>query len=654
MEDKRPDPNELLAQIRQEEEDISDLKKKSGRGKLKIYLGYCAGVGKTYHMLQEAAANKNNGDDVAIAIVETHKRAETEALISGLEIIPRKTIEYSGLTLEEMDIDAVLKRKPALALVDELAHSNVPGSRHLKRYQDVEELLIAGIDVFTTLNIQHLESMVDIVQQVTGVKVTETVPDKVLELADEVELVDLTPEKLLERLKEGKVYIPKKAEQAMHRFFKKGNLLALRELSLHYTARHVDEDVREHMQKHAIPGPWPVGSRLLVSISSSPTSERLLRFTHRMAQELDAEWFAAYVASPQQVDLNEKARTQLDKNIRLAEELGARVIQLKGIAVADEILNFARSKNVTLIIAGSSRRSKTDQILKGSIITELVKKSGSISVLITGEDQAAVTATGKIFPAMNRNYWAYLYSALAIAITTWIGLLLRPSIEPINIGMLLLLPAIGSGVVWGIRVGLFASITAVCVFDFFFVTPYYTMRVTDLKYLPSFIVFVFVAVFISFLAKSIKQETERSGHRERFVYALYSFSRDIIAAGNLAAILHQAARHIAEAFESNVSIFLPDNSGKLHLKARDREDITLSDTELAIAAWVFKNGQPAGHGTNTLTSTAWYYLPLKVQEKSVGVIGIKVIDQGNYLTQEQDQLFKSFASVVALAVVKEK
>ena len=386
MAEKRPDPNELLAQIKQEEEDVAELKKKGDRGKLKIFLGYCAGVGKTYRMLQEAAANKISKVDVVIAIVETHKRSETEALVSGLEIIPRKAIEYSGLALEEMDTDAVLSRRPALALVDELAHSNVPGSRHLKRYQDVEELLNAGIDVFTTLNIQHIESMVDIVQQISGIKVAETVPDRIITLADQVELVDLTPEKLLERLREGKVYIPKKAEQAMHRFFKIGNLLALRELSLHYTARQVDDDVREHMKKNAISGPWPVGSRVLVSISASSTSERLLRFTHRMAQDLDAEWFAAYVSSPQQVDLGEKARLQLDKNIRLAEDLGARVVQLKGVAVADEILAFARSRNVTLIVAGSSRRSHAEQILKGSIINELVKKSGSISVLITGEE----------------------------------------------------------------------------------------------------------------------------------------------------------------------------------------------------------------------------------------------------------------------------
>ena len=605
-------------------------------------------------MLQDAAANKNSGVDVVVALVETHKRSETEAMVSGLEIIPRKTIEYSGLALEEMDTDAVLKRKPVLALVDELAHSNVPGSRHLKRYQDVEELLNAGIDVFTTLNIQHLESMVDIVQQITGVKVAETVPDRVMALADEVELVDLTQEKLLERLREGKVYIPKKAEQAMHRFFKIGNLLALRELSLHYTARQVDEDVREHMQKHAIPGPWPVGSRVLVSISSSPSSERLLRFTHRMAQELDAEWFAAYVSSPQQVDLGEKARLQLDKNIRLAEELGARVVQLKGVAVADEILNFARSKNVTLIVAGPSRRSKAEQILKGSIIDELVSKSGSISVLITGDEGPEKASAGKFFQIRKRGYKAYLASLLAIAATAWIGWLLRDSIEPVNIGMLLLLPAIGSGVLWGVRVGLFASILGVCVFDFFFIPPYFTMRVSDLRYLPSFIVFIFVSVFISFLAKSVKQEAERSRHRERFVYSLYSFSRDIIAAEDLAATLSQATRHTAEAFESHVGIFLPDNSKKLHLRSRNNEDIVVSETELAVATWVYKNGIPAGRGTNTLASSPWYFLPLKIQEKTIGAIGLRSKDPAKFLTQEQDQLFKSMASIIALAVVNAK
>ncbi|MGA2091511.1 MAG: sensor histidine kinase KdpD, partial [Endomicrobiales bacterium] len=351
MDEKRPNPDELLEKAHQEEGEYTNPRKK---GKLTIFLGFCAGVGKTYRMLQEAQTAKKNGIVVAVGIAETHGRLETDALLAGLDIIPRKRVEYSGIVLEEMDIDSIISRHPAIVLVDELAHSNAPGSRHEKRYQDVEELLNTGIDVYSTINIQHIESLIDVVQQTSGVRVTETVPDRILAIADEVELIDVTPEKLIERLKEGKVYIPKKAEQAMHQFFRKGNLLALRELSLRYTARQVDEDAQDYMLKYAVPGPWPVGSRLLTGISPSPSSERLIRFTYRMAQDLNAEWYAVFVESPQQVDMKERDRLQLDKNIRLAEELGAMVILLKGTDVSQEMLSFAKSKNVTLIVVGPS------------------------------------------------------------------------------------------------------------------------------------------------------------------------------------------------------------------------------------------------------------------------------------------------------------
>jgi len=649
MEAKRPNPDEILAQIKENDGDSITASKK---GRLKIFLGYCPGVGKTYRMLQEAGANRKNGVDVVIAMAMTHGRSETQALLAGLEAIPLKKIEYSGLSLEEMDIDAVLARKPVIALVDEFAHTNAPGSRHAKRYQDVEELLNAGIDVYTTLNIQHIESLVDIVQQTSGVKVSETVPDSMLELADEVELVDLTPEKLIERLKEGKVYIPKKAEQAMRQFFKKGNLLALRELSLHYTAKHVDDDARLYMGNHAAPGPWPVGSRVLVGITASSSSERLLRFTHRMSQDLNAEWFAVYVQSPQQLQTGQQARLQMDKNIRLAEELGAQVVSLQGSNVADEILGFARENNVTLIVAGPSRRTIADRVLKGSVLDKLINNCGPINVLIAGtnsyekEDEIKYTFMRKI------DYRAYAASFLAIAVTIALGWLVRSKIEPVNIGMLLLLPAIASGLLWGIRVGIFASFFAVAAFDFFFVPPYMTFRISDIRYLPSFIVFMLVSVIISYLAKSVRQEAESSRHRERFIYSLYSFSRAIMAAEGLTEILERAVKSISEAFESDTAIFLPDKSGRVHLKEKSKHDISLSGSEMAVAAWVYGNGQPAGKSTGTLSSALWYYMPLKLQDKTIGVIGLKSVDPDKFLTPEQDQLLESFASIVALSIAK--
>jgi len=521
----------------------------------------------------------------------------------------------------------------------------------MKRFQDVEELLKAGIDVFSTINIQHVESLIDAVAQISGVKVAETVPDRILEMADEVELVDLTPEKLLERFKEGKVYVPKKAEQAMHQFFKKGNLMALRELSLHYTAKHVDEDVREYAEKHAVSGPLPVGARLLVGITASISSARLIRFTHRMAQDMDAEWFAVYVESIQQLEVDEKARVRLDKNIRIAEELGANVVILKGNNVADEILNFSKEKNVTLIIAGPSRRTLFDRLVKGDVLDKMISSSQHINVLIAraGMHEKEPLKENKL---KRIDYKSYFMSFIAIALTAAAGLFLRSKLEPMNIAMLLLLPAIASGILGGIRVGLFASIMAVAAFDFLFVPPYLTLRISDVRFLPSFLVFILVSVVTSYFAKSVRQEAERSRHRERFVYSLYSFTKAIMTAEGLDDIFNRSVKSISDAFESNVVIFVPDNKGKLQLKARDRDDIFLNETENAVAAWVFNNGQPAGKNTDTLSSAIWYYLPLKVQEKIVGVAGVKPIDPEGYFTPDQDQLLESLISIVALGVKK--
>src|SRR3989339_9699 len=652
MEERRPNPDELLKQRSRDTPDTTAALKK---GSLKIFLGYSAGVGKTYKMLQEAANSRKNGTDVVIGIVETHRRKETEALVEGLETIPRKKVAYSGLTLEDMDLDAVLKRKPGLVLVDELAHTNAPGSRHTWRYQDVTELLNAGIDVFTTLNIQHIESLNDVVQQISGIKVGERVPDSMLEPAQEIELVDLTPEKLIERFKEGKVYIPRKAEQAMNQFFKKSNLLALRELSLKYTAKQVDEDIRSFIEKNAVTGPWPVGSRLLVAISPSPTTDKLLRFTHRMAMDLDAQWYAVYVESPQRVKSTEASRIQLEKNIRLAENLGAKVVLLNGGAVADEILKFSRTNNVTLIISGPSRRNRIEKLFFGTVVDELVKKSGNISVLVSGEsvNEKSPGTRPAVYPAIFKNdFKAYLLCLLIISLFTWLGWALRARVEPVNIGMLLLLPSIASGILWGIRVGLFASLVSIFAFNFFFIPPYLTLRVSDLKYLPSFAVFILVSIAISLLTKTIRQEENSSKNRERFIYSLYSFSREIIAAKDLDDILSRAVNHIGEAFESKVALFAPDNAGPFVLKSKNVENLFLSENELAVANWSFNNGQPAGRSTNTLSSAAWYYLPLKMQDRTIGVVGIKPVDESMFLTSEQEQLFRSFASIVALAVAK--
>lgn len=643
MEDNR-NPEEFLRRIQDEEEQNET---QNNKGRLKIFLGFCAGVGKTYHMLEETRQAVKSGINAVIGVVETHGRKETQALLDGLTIIPRKNIEYNGIRLEEMDIDKILALKPELVIVDELAHTNVPSSRHEKRYQDVEELLNEGINVFSTLNIQHIESQVDIVQQISHVKIHETVPDSILELADEVELVDLTSEKLLERLHEGKVYIPEKAKQATQKFFRKGNLLALRELALRYTAKRVDEDVLSYKQRHEIKTPWSVCTRLLVGFSASPTSERLLRITHRMASDMGAEWHAVYVESTrQQVEISEKARNQLDKNIRLAEELGAKVVSLSGNVIADAIIDYAKENNVTLIVAGLSHRSRIDEIFKGSVLNELTKKSGQIDVLIVGNDSKP-KPFDKYFKINKEDYKPYLISFLMVAVIIAFGWHIRSWSEPLNVAMCLLLPVIASSILWETRVGLFTALVAVGAFDFFLIPPYLTFRIADIKYLPSFFVFVAISLIVSFLAKGIRWQNETTRHRERFLSSLYSFSREIMNASNLEEILDKASSHISQAFRSDVVILLPDENNQLQVREKQGE-IIFDEKEKAVALWVYKNGQIAGKNTQTLASANWHYLPLKTEDATFGVLGFTPNKQEGFLSSEQQRLLESFANIIAM------
>lgn len=639
FEDSRPDPEELLKRINAQEEEES--KKDNSRGKLKIFLGFCAGVGKTYKMLEEAKVDVINGVDAVVGIVETHGRSETQALIEGLELIPRRKINYNGLELEEMDIDAILERRPTLILVDELAHTNVSGSRHTKRYQDVEELLKAGINVYTTLNIQHVESLIDVVQEISYVTVHETVPDGILELADEIELIDIPPEKLLERLNEGKIYIPDRAQTAMKKFFRKGNLLALRELSLRYTAKRVDDDMITYKNRNAITTPWPVDSKLLVGFSASPTSERLLRITHRMASDMNAKWFAVYVESPQQVDVNAKAAAQLEKNIRIAEELGATVVSLSGNVIADVIINFAQEKNVTLIVAGLSYRSRFDEFFKGSVLNELTRKSGKINVLIVGGNQNDKPAH-KSTPPSQRDVKPYLLSMLSVTFIVLLGWYSKAVIDPFNTGMFLILPVVLASIFFGTRVGLFTSLIAMSAFDFFLIEPYLTFRISDMKYLPSFFVFILISVIISFLAKGIRWQSEGARHKERFLTALNSFTRQIMMSSD---ILKTATENISEAFQSETIILIPDKNNELQINEKLGES-EFEIKEAAVALWSYKNAASAGKNTSTLNSSDWQFIPLKVEDKVFGVVGVK--PYSNALSPQQQTLLESFANITAM------
>lgn len=626
-------------------------KTEAQRGNLKIFLGYCAGVGKTYRMLQEAIGNKISNEDIVIGLVETHGRKETEELVNKLEVIPRVYLEYAGIKVSEMDLDAVLKRHPKLVLVDELAHTNIPGSRHAKRYQDVEEILNAGIDVYSTLNIQHVQSVTDIIHDITGIKVEEIIPDRILELANEIELVDLPIEKLLQRLSEGKVYIPQKAKQAMQKFFKKGNLLALRELSLKYTARRVDIDLLSYREKEDISNIWPIEPKLLVGLSASKSGEKLLLIAHRMAADLEVEWYAVHVESPQQLKMDDKARNQLYRNIRLAEELGAKVVSLSGNFIADEIIGFAKQKNVNLIIVGLSHRSKFEELVKGSVLSNLVKKSSPINVLVVGDE-----STKKIIPAAQqkvpRNYRQYLYSFVAVTLSVFLGKFLLSYISPLDFLMLLLVPVLAVSILWGSAVSIFSSLLAIAIVDFLYIPPLNSFAISDLKYLKSFAIFIFISLCISFLGRFIRWRAKSARYRERFVSALYSFSKEMMEAETLDDILYRAVKNISEAFETDVIILLPDKTGSLEFATKNREDLKLNETEKAVAEWSYKNGQHAGRGTSTLSSAKWYYIPLKLHENVSGVICVMKVDIDKHFTPEQRRLLESFSSVVALALTK--
>ena len=648
-EESRPDPEALLRRLQQKEQ-----KAERRAGELKIFVGAAAGVGKTYQMLEEAQSLKKDGVDVVIALVETHGRHETELLLEGQEIIPRLQIEHGGITLEEMDLDGVLARRPAIALVDELAHTNAPGTRHAKRHQDVEELLDAGISVYTTMNIQHAESLNDIVYQITGIRVRETVPDRILQMADQLEVVDLPPDELLARFNEGKVYVPPKAEQAVRRFFRKGNLLGLREMVLRYTARKVDDDMRSYMDRHGILGPWPAGSRLLVCISTSSLSERLVRIGQRMAADLNAEWFAVYVESPLERQTARSAQDQLARNMRLAEELGAKVQVLSGHAISEEILSFARAQNITLMVVGLPRRRLWNRWLSGSVVNEIISRSGPIHVLVIGSTEAEIKEKELTRPEPDevmswRPYYGSLASVATVTAFCWV---LHPWLGLINTAMMLLLPVVYSGITWGRRAGLAASVLAVAALDFFFVPPQLNLAVEDLRYLPMFFVFFIVGIATSFVADLVRWQGENARQRERFVSALYAFSRDLMAAEDQGSLLRYAAKEIAEAFRCEVMILLPDFNGKLEVRAQMGEHMIFDERKLGVATWVFEHDQPAGRGTETLSSASLFYLPLHAKEVTVGVMGVSLGAPERLLSPEQRRLLESFASIIALTVAR--
>ncbi len=604
-------------------------------------------------MLSEARFLKEKGQDVIVGIVETHGRAETEDLLKDLDVLPRKKIEYGGILLDELDIDEVLKRKPEFVLVDELAHTNVPGSRHTKRYHDVEEILDAGINVYTTLNIQHIESVKDIIYQITGVEVRETVPDRIIEIADKIEIVDLPTEELLQRLEEGKVYIPEKAAQAILKFFKERNLVALRELVLRYATRWVDYDMQKRLEKEGILGPWEASSRIMVCINSRTSSESLIRLAHRFADNFNTEWLAVYVEPSYKFKMGNEESLQLEKNMKLAEELGGKVFRLTGIDIAEEIVSFAKSKNISLIVIGHSERSRIEEWIRGSVVNEIIRKGSPIQVLVVEGGQKK---ENKEVPQMDKQsyldlstYWRPLIvSLLSIIITAVICFILRPFLEAINIPMIFIIPIVFSGLIAGRKGGILASIMAVAFFDFFFVLPYFTFSVEDLRFIPTFIVLFIVGIITSFLADTVKKQVENTRQREEFIASLYDFSKDLLVSENLNDFLKRITSYIWDLFTYDVVIILHDDNENLKVVSRAGDKVQFEDRDLGVANWVFEHKKPAGYGTDTLSSSKWYYLPLSAHGSKLGVLA--VAPYKSEITNEQKHLLESYTGIVSIAL----
>jgi two-component system, OmpR family, sensor histidine kinase KdpD len=643
MEERRPDPDQLLKQVQAEEE-------RKRQGKLKIFFGAAPGVGKTYAMLAAARQKNTEGSDIVVGLLETHGRRETEALLEGLEILPRRNIEYRGTILKEFDLDAVLERKPGIILVDELAHTNAPGSRHSKRWRDVFELLDAGINVYTTLNVQHIESLNDVVAQITGVTVHETLPDSVLERADEMELIDLPPDELLQRLSEGKVYVPDLAARAKTNFFRKGNLLALRELALRRTAERVDVQMQDYRRIKGVHDVWPAAERILVCVGPSPFAVRLIRAAKRMADGLHAEWIAVNVEAPLKVRPSDNDIKKLAENMRLAESLGAQTAALSGHKASDEILRYARDRNVTKIIIGKPTHARWKDKLFGSMLDDIVRGSGDIEVYaISGDAAAPATAAQSKAVVRKTALREWLICIMGVAVSTALAFVMDYYLTIVDVAMTYILGVVLIASWTDKRPALLASFLSVAAFDFFFIPPFYTFAVTDIKYVVTFAVMFVVAFITSRLTLRIREHADAARLRERRTAALYRLSGELVRERGIKRLCEIAARHTSEVFSRKTVILLPDENGTLLIIASRPEDFSLDDREVSVARWAFDHKQRAGRNTDTLPGANGLYLPMVAASRTVGVIGI-IFEDASTFDQEQIHALENFAHQAAMAI----
>jgi len=632
---QRPVPEDLLA--------IANAEERAGNhGKLIIYLGYAAGVGKTYTMLWDALQRKAQGMDVVIGYVETHKRIETDALATGLETIHVSRIWYQGLDIKEMDLDAILARKPSIVLVDELAHTNAPNSRHMKRYQDIEEILRAGISVYTTVNIQHVESLNDAISQITGIQVKETIPDTFFDLAEDIRLIDLTPEELIERLKEGKVYLGDMATQAVDHFFSSGNLIALRQLTLRYLAQRTDKQMVIQMRARAIAGPWPAVDRILVAIRPGPSAEAMVRAAYRDSQKTNAEWVVLSIQEEREGPPTEQERAWLSDAMDTARQLGGKVVVYRGEDVAHEILRYARQNNVNTIMLGKPRGL---DILVSPVYRIMRKSSGIDIILFDAKGAPSIPIEQQLPRLIPRDYLITLVLVLAV---TLLNYLLIDTISTANLIIIQLLPVLVSAWFFSRKASIFAAVMSIIVFDFAFVAPYYTFTIEDWEYFISFAGYVVIAIIISHLANRLRYLIPQIRESEATVAAVAGLSKDLVDAQRYDEMLEILARHMRSFAPGKVAILVPDDGG-LQVATGDK-DYPFTDNELTIARWVYDNGDVAGRGTDTLVGGIGHYIPMKAHGLVYGVLAFAFQDPETVLSLESKGVPVAMAQVGALAL----
>ena len=657
MADLRPDPDQLLARVEAEEA-------KARRGKLRIFFGATAGVGKTYSMLEAARGAGAAGTDIVVGYVQLHGRIETERLIEGLEQLPTLPVRYRDIVRQEFDLDAGLRRRPVILVVDELAHSNITGGdpppRHPKRWQDIEELLDAGINVWTTVNVQHLESLNDLVAQITGVRQQETLPDRVFDEADEVELIDLPPNDLMARLHSGKIYAPEEIDIAVERFFRKPNLMALRELALRRTTDRVEAASRDSLISDGSSRTWLARDRVLVALGPDAQAEQLVRAAKRIADALDADWTAVYVETPALLKLSETERNRRIDLLRLAESLGAETVTLDGPSASAALAEYARTRNATRVIVGAPKRRGWRAWLRPSTTHKLVADAHGFDVVTVApsssgrkrhRDSSGARGTADDRPV----HWKRYGGALAVtAITTAVAFAMYPYLELVNLVMMYLLGVTVAGLWLGRGPSVVTAVTNVIAFDFCFVPPRFSVAVTDAQYLVTFAVMLIVALVIATLMASVRQQTRVAGARERRTALLYAMSRELAATRGLTTMARVAVRHVAEVFECQAVVLLPDGAGKLQYPSDDALEASFHKADLAVAQWVADHGQRAGLGSDTLPAADGAYLPLGDARRTFGVLAVRPANPRRVLLPEQSHLLETFASQIALALERAK